>query len=158
MISTFNSPLEIGMRVLILLSEAYPNSLDIQKIIRLDHLMIYSGDVGGEESLHTPVPHRSGELLIKHDLVMRGVYLLMSRGLIIQSASSEGFSYLAEDDAGIFVTSLGSKYYRELRDRAKWVINKFEKLEIEELDELVNRFFNVWNIQFQNSENIGFQS
>ncbi|MDD4616370.1 MAG: threonine transporter [Alphaproteobacteria bacterium] len=151
--STFNSALEIGSRVVALLYAAYPDPLDIQKIIRLDYLMIHSGDVGGPESLHTPVPHRSGELLIKHELVQRGIYLMMSRGLIKQLPEVDGFKYVAEDDAGMFVSSFRSEYYKQLKMRAAWVIELYSNHTIAALDLLAKKFFGSWHLQFQNAEN-----
>lgn len=151
-ISTFNSALEIGSRIVALLCASYPDPLDIQKIIRLDYLMIHSGDVGGPESLHPPVPHRSGELLIKHELVRRGIYLMMSRGLIIQLSEPDGFKYLAEDEAGTFVSSFKSPYYNELRNRASWAISTYSSYSISELDLLAKKFFGTLQSQFQLSE------
>jgi hypothetical protein len=151
-INTFNSALEIGSRIVALLCASYPDSLDIQKIIRLDYLMIHSGDVGGPESLHPPVPHRSGELLVKHELVRRGIYLMMSRGLIKQLAEPDGFKYLAEDEAGTFVSSFKSIYYNELRNRANWTISTYSKHSISELDLLAKKFFGTLQSQFQFSE------
>ncbi len=154
-INTFNSALEIGTRVVMLLCAAYPESLDVQKIIRLDYLMIHSGDVDGPESLHTPVPHRSGELLVKHELIQRGIYLMMSRGLIKQLSESDGFKYIAEDDAGAFISSFESDYYKELKDRAEWVIKRYAAHSVMELDILAKKFFGSWHVQFQDSEKLG---
>lgn len=154
-VNTFNSALEVGTRVVILLCAAYPESLDVQKIIRLDYLMIHSGDVDGPESLHTPVPHRSGELLVKHELVQRGLYLMMSRGLIKQLSESDGFKYMAEDEAGSFISSFESNYYKELKERAEWTIKKYAAHSIMDLDILARKFFGSWHIQFQNIEKPG---
>lgn len=154
-INTFNSALEVGTRVVTLLCSAYPETLDVQKIIRLDYLMIHSGDVDGPESLHTPVPHRSGELLVKHELIQRGLYLMMSRGLIDQMSESDGFKYVAEDNAGVFISSFESDYYKELKKRAEWVIKKYGTHSVKELDDLTKKFFGSWHVQFQNSEKLG---
>ncbi len=151
-INTFNSALEIGSRIVALLCASYPDPLDIQKIIRLDYLMIHSGDVGGPESLHPPIPHRSGELLIKHELVRRGIYLMMSRGLIKQLSEPDGFKYIAEDEAGNFVSSFKSSYYNELINRANWTISTYSNHSTSELDLLAKKFFGTLQSQFQFSE------
>src|SRR6266550_1334091 len=150
--NTFNSALEIGSRVVALLYAAYPEALDIQRIIRLDYFVIHSGDVGGPDSLHPPIPHRSGELLVKHELIQRGIYLMMSRGLVKQIPEPDGFKYMAEDEAGTFVTSFQSPYYREMQTRAKWVISNYANHSAAELDMLVRKFFGAWHSQFQISE------
>lgn len=117
--------------------------------------MIHSGDVDGPESLHTPVPHRSGELLVKHELIQRGLYLMISRGLIDQISESDGFKYLAEDSAGVFISSFESSYYKELKKRAEWVFTKYGTHSVKELDNLTKKFFSSWHVQFQDSENLG---
>lgn len=151
-VTPFNGALEIGSRVVALLYAAHPESLDIQKIIRLDYLMIHSGDVDGPESLHTPVPHRSGELLIKHELIQRGIYLMMSRGLIKQVPEVDGFKYVAEENAGMFVSSFKSEYYTNLKKRAAWVMGKYSGHTVADLDIITKRFFGSWHLEFQNTE------
>ncbi len=54
----FNSPLETGIRSLSILVAAYPASLDIQRLVEMDYLVVHSGDAGGPESLHVPLPRR----------------------------------------------------------------------------------------------------
>ena len=60
--SVFNSPVELGLRALMLLAESHPKPLDIQRLVILDYLLVHSGDLeGGPESLHPPSPLRAGE-------------------------------------------------------------------------------------------------
>lgn len=153
-INTFNSALEIGSRIVALLYASYPSPLDIQKIIRLDYLMIHSGDVGGPESLHPPIPQRSGELLIKHDLVRRGIYLMISRGLIKQLSEPDGFKYVADDEASTFVSSFKSSYYNDLCKRADWVISTYSEHSVADLDNIAQKFFGTLQSQFQISEKV----
>src|SRR4051794_18613760 len=83
----FNSPLETGVRALTILEAAFPNSCDLQRLVELDYLVVHSGDVGGPESLHAPLPLRAGELLVRRELIEKGLLLMMSRGLVARSAS-----------------------------------------------------------------------
>jgi hypothetical protein len=59
------------MRALILLAESYPEQLDLQRILEFDYLMVYTGDVDGPPSIHPDLPLRSGELLVRRQLIER---------------------------------------------------------------------------------------
>ena len=64
-VSLFNSPLECGLRAVVLLVECSPQELDIQRLVNYDYLLVHSGDINGPPSLHPDSPLRSGELLVK---------------------------------------------------------------------------------------------
>src|SRR5438874_3556299 len=120
-IQTFNSPLETGMRALILLAAAYPAQFDLQRLLEYDYMMVHTGDVDGPPSIHPALPLRSGELLVRRQLIERGLVLMISRGLISRRATQNGFMYQAEDDAGPFLDALTAEYLDNLKNRAKWV-------------------------------------
>ena len=73
----FNSPLETGIRSLAILVAAYPESLDLQRLLEMDYLVVHSGDADGPESLHAPLPLRAGELLVRRGLIETGLLLMM---------------------------------------------------------------------------------
>ena len=43
----FNTPLEVGVRSLIILEAGYPWQLDLQGMIAANHLLVHSGDIQG---------------------------------------------------------------------------------------------------------------
>src|SRR5580693_2309300 len=118
-VRTFNSPIETGIRALILLAESYPTQLDLQRLLEFDYIMVHTGDVDGPPSIHPALPLRSGELLVRRQLIERGLMLMMSRGLIRRHAATTGFTYRAEDDAGPFLDALSAEYLQDLKDRAQ---------------------------------------
>ena len=66
----FNTPIESGLRMLILLADAAPTGCDLQRLAIYDYLLVHSDDVtGGPPSLHPPSPFRSGELLVRGELL-----------------------------------------------------------------------------------------
>lgn len=69
----FNSPLETGVRAIVVLNAAYPRAFDVTEIAWFDHLVVHTGDIGGPQSLHPDVPQRSGELLVRRRLVEDGL-------------------------------------------------------------------------------------
>ena len=149
MMVPFNSPLEIGVRSLTILTMVFPKSLDIQYLVFLDYLTIHSGDVDGPASLHTSLPLRSGELAIRRQLIERGLLLMASRDLVKQLALSDGFHYQASEEANAFLSKLSSPYMTKLQSRASWVEQTFGQSSIEELHVMERKFLREWSTQFQ---------
>src|SRR4051794_37731105 len=91
----FNSPLETGVRSVVLLNTAYPRAFDLKELTWLDHLVVHTGDISGPESLHPNVPHRDGELLVRRSLVEQGITLMRSLHMIEAKYGSSGIVYAA---------------------------------------------------------------
>ncbi|MGA8030510.1 MAG: ABC-three component system middle component 2 [Bryobacteraceae bacterium] len=154
-VQTFNSPIETGVRALILLAESYPDQLDIQRILEFDYILVHTGDVYGPPSIHPALPLRSGELLVRRQLIERGLLLMISRGLVGRSATENGFMYYAEDDAGPFLDSLTAEYISELKGRAVWVVNRFSAMSDHEIRVLLSQIYDQWSREFQMPEQPG---
>lgn len=145
----FNSSLESGVRALVILVAAYPNKLDLQRLVDFDYLVVHSGDAGGPDSLHAPLPLRTGELLIRRELIEKGLMLMISRGLCCRIPTQSGIQYIAGDNAVPFIDALTSPYLITLKDRAKWVTERFSNTSQEDLQQTINQFFKKWTTQFQ---------
>jgi hypothetical protein len=150
MTSPFNTPLETGIRSLTILTAIFPQSLDLQYLVYFDYLIVHSGDVEGPESLHAPLPLRSGELTVRRELIKRGLFLMMGRGLVQQLSTSKGFEYTVTDSASAFLSMLSSQYISKLKVRADWVVENFGDSTPEELLVMECQFFQEW--QFQSTE------
>ena len=137
----FNSPLETGIRSLAILVAAYPAMLDLQRLVEMDYLVVHSGDAGGPESLHAPLPLRAGELLVRRGIIEKGLLLMMSRGLVQRTPKRDGINYLADEAAAPFLASLTADYLIRLRDRAQWVTTRFADVPTEEISRITSRFF-----------------
>ena len=151
----FNTPLETGLRSLAILEAAFPEHLDLQRLVELDYLVVHSADIGGPESLHAPLPLRAGELLVRRELIERGLLLMMSKGLICRELSTEGFGYAAGEQASSYLGSLTSPYTLLLRERAQWLIANFSGLSTDELRALIRKFFAHWSSEFEPVKAIG---
>lgn len=46
-IAAFNSPFELGVRMVYLLNSLQPAGADLQKLVLLDYAVVYSDDLGG---------------------------------------------------------------------------------------------------------------
>jgi hypothetical protein len=154
-IQTFNSPIETGMRALILLAELYPEQVDLQRILEFDYIMVHTGDVDGPPSIHPALPLRSGELLVRRQLIERGLMLLISRGLISRHATPNGFMYQAEDDAGPFIDALSAEYLDDLKNRAVWVVDRFSEMSDQDIRIMLSNVYDQWSREFQAPEQPG---
>lgn len=151
----FNSSLETGVRSLAILVIAYPSSFDLQRLIEMDYLVVHSGDIGGPKSLHAPLPLRAGELLIRRGLIESGLHLMISKGLVERISAEDGFYYVAGDSAAPFIQSLTTHYSLQLKDRADWVVKKFQKVPTHEIRNITNKLFQQWSSQFQPTQLLG---
>ncbi|MGN6304191.1 MAG: ABC-three component system middle component 2 [Mesorhizobium sp.] len=151
----FNSTLETGVRSLAILHAAYPAAFDLQRLVEMDYLVVHSGDAGGPESLHAPLPLRVGELLVRRRLIERGLILMMSRSLAQRLPGQGGFAYMAGENAAPFMASLTDEYSMSLKDRAYWAVDRFSGMSTEEIRTFTHRFFARWSSQFQSVQKIG---
>ena len=120
--SLFNTPLECGLRALLVLLEDFPAASDLDRLCFLDYFVVHSGDLAnGPQSLHPPTPLRAGEVLVRRALVEQGLLLMLSRGLLTRTFGGEGIVYAASEDAAPFVACLGAAYTAAVRARARWV-------------------------------------
>ena len=153
--SPFNSPLETGVRSLAILSAAFPQAYDLQYLVFFDYLTVHSGDVdNGPESLHAPLPMRTGELAIRRSLIERGLFLMISRGLVDHLSSAEGFQYRASESADAFLAMMRSPYMLTLRECADWVIESFGSYSSDEIKAAERSFYQQLSTQFQPFESI----
>lgn len=145
----FNGPVEVGLRSLVLLVEAHPDSLDLQRLVTMDYFLVHSGDVaGGPASLHPPSPLRAGEVAIRRGLIDEGLELYRARGLVEKTMSDNGIRYLADDSAGAFLDAMASTYVAALRDRAEWIFDSLGLLEADDLARVLNDSLGRWRAEF----------
>ncbi|MEU6230348.1 ABC-three component system middle component 2 [Streptomyces sp. NPDC047042] len=118
-----NSPLEIGVRALVLLAESHPQPLDLAQLAVLDHAVLHSGDHDGPPSLHPSLPGHSGELGMKRTVLEQALLVLIRAGLAGAEADETGLVYRATDRGPAFVDILETPYVRRLRERAEWAVH-----------------------------------
>lgn len=132
-LSPFNSPFELGIRMVYLLTNLFPRGADLQKLILLDYAAIYSGDFGGPKSLHTPIPYRNAELYGRRDSVYAGLKLMATKKLVDVRLGEDGITYFAGDNSRALVDSLGEVYLFNLEERCSWVASIYGDIETIEL-------------------------
>jgi hypothetical protein len=126
MISPFNTPVETGTRVLVILAAAAPVALDINRLVLLDHWLLHSSDFGGPPSLYPSSPIRAGEFGLKRRDLMMGIEVMLRAGLVDVTAQSDGICYRANASGIGFLGLLETAYVRSLADRAGWLATQLD--------------------------------
>lgn len=156
-VAAFNSPFELGVRMVYLLNALQPTGSDLQKLVLLDYAVVYSDDLGGPPSLHTPVPYRGSEYLSRRDLIAQGLYLMSTRDLVSVSMDNTGITYFAGDTARTMVGALTSPYLRELEGRCRWAAERFAILSSREMTERFAQQGHLWGAEFEGANVRGHQ-
>ncbi|MGB5818767.1 MAG: ABC-three component system middle component 2 [Saonia sp.] len=134
----FNNNVETGLRILCILNESYPRSIDLQKLVYLDYMTVHSADIDKSvESLHTAVPYRNGELLVRSSIIQKGINLFISKGLIDRVFNKTGIEYLASEYSTPYLEMLEEEYLLNLINRANWVAANFSDLPKKLLKEIL---------------------
>lgn len=147
----FNSPLEVGFRLLFILSECRPDPCDLQRLISYDYLLVHSGDVSSElDSLHPAVPNRGSEWVVKRDVISVGLRLMFARDLLEKRLTGKGIHFVGSELTASFVRLLTSPYADALRERARWLARTFGEYTDEALQTYMTRQVGTWGAEFDN--------
>jgi hypothetical protein len=148
----FNSALETGIRALVLLEAFYPRECDLMELTWLDHLVVHTSDFENNDapvSLHPDLPNRTGELLVRRELVERSLRLMQQVHMVDVIDSERGITFMASQDAPSFLGLLQSRYTIELKQRAKWMATQFSRMTTAEIKALIQAKIGRWTAEFQ---------
>lgn len=147
----FNSPLETGIRALIILNALYPNAIDLSDLLLFDHLVVHTADFSGPPSLHPDILPRSGEPLVRRRLIENGLTLMRLRHLIDIEFSPNGILYRASEEAGALIGLMRAPYAYALITRANWLAEQYKQDGAHALKERVTDRIGRWHSEFQRS-------
>lgn len=146
----FNTPIESGLRSLAILNAVQPQYYDLQRLVYYDYLLVHSGDInGGPVSLHPAVPHRSGQLLVRRDLIEKGLDLMFARELIDKRYSKSGVTYGATKLTNLFLNLLETPYAKQIRLNAAWVAKEFKDYNDKKLSRFMDAQLGRWGAEFK---------
>lgn len=152
----FNSPLETGVRAIMVLNAAFPQAFGVTEITWFDHLIVHTGDIGGPPSLHPDVPQRSGELLVRRRLVEEGLQVMRRLHLVeFVPDGDTGLLYRASEESTGVIELLRTPYSVALRDRAEWLACNVLSRSRLELEDLVAKRIGRWRIEFHGGDAVG---
>ncbi|WCP16188.1 hypothetical protein sphantq_04684 (plasmid) [Sphingobium sp. AntQ-1] len=117
----FNTPLEAGVRALLILDAFAPESFDVATMSLLDYYVVHTGDAGGPQSLHPEITARAGEFFVRRHLVEEGLLLMTRASLIEQVITESGIAFRAHEMATAMIDLFGSPYNTRLAKAAEWL-------------------------------------
>lgn len=150
----FNSPVETGVRALIILNALYPAALDLNDLLLFDHLVVHTSDFSGPQSLHPDIPPRSGEPLVRRRLIENGIALMRMRHLIEIDFAPTGILYRASDEAGALISLMRSHYAKQLVERADWLADQCNAVGAGTIKRQVSDRIGRWRTEFQNNPDL----
>ena len=144
-----NTPIECGVRSLLVLDAVHPKRCDLKRLVAYDYFLSHSGDVeGGPDSLHAESPFRLGEILDRREIVKRGLKLIVAKGLVHQHFGSFGIEYEAASFANQFLNYFESEYANKAKKVASWINEHFGSLTDSELDAYITEKLGKWGVEF----------
>jgi hypothetical protein len=120
----FNTPLEAGLRALVILDAFAPEAFDLTTLSLLDYYLVHTGDAGGPDSVHPDLEAREGEYFVRRRLVEDGAALMVRSFLIHRIPHEKGISFRACDTAGALVDLMNTDYNIRLRRAAQWLADQ----------------------------------
>jgi hypothetical protein len=126
----YNSPVEIGARIVLLLA-GLTRTLDLDELIFLDYASIYSGDFQGGASLHPMMVSRLTELVRRREIFPGAIKFFTSKGLMSSKIDEQGVRYSVTDEGRAFATKLTTEYHADFRRRVSWVEENIDHLTVQ---------------------------
>ncbi|HYH15814.1 MAG TPA: ABC-three component system middle component 2 [Flavisolibacter sp.] len=152
----FNTPLEVGLRGVVILDQLNEWA-DLEKIMYLDYLSLNTKDIGGEESIHAPIPNRGVQVFARKDLLQKGLVIYLAKELINVNATDEGFLYSINNVGKKFLEYFESDYYQLLVSRVKWVVSQFGTKTNSQIREFIKENLQEWGGEYLGADNLGKQ-
>jgi len=147
----FNTPLEISLRTLFILTKFFPKDLELETLIYLDYFAVHSNDLrGGPQSLHPKYPFRSSEIVVKRDILQKGLIYLISKELVEIKLADEGIKYAATNIGRNIISLFDSRYAKGLSLICNWLFERFYDLSENDLKKIVDTNIEKWGGEFSN--------
>ncbi|MCW6091725.1 hypothetical protein FC826_02985 [Clostridium botulinum] len=135
-----NTPVELGMRALVILSLNQEIDFDLERLIYYDYISTHLSDYNEQfKSLHPSSPYRSGEVLAKREIMRKGLLFLIKKDLIYILFNSDGIIYRPNKYSMHFLNEFKSPYLQQLINHASNGSNLLNDKSIEEL----RNFFSI---------------
>lgn len=143
-VQLFNTPLESGIRILIVLDAFYPNAFDLSTLSLLDYFIVHAADAGDHPSVHPSTDNRSGEYFIRRHLVEDGAKLMVRSFLADEICDQSGISFRSTETATAIIDLMSSEYNLRLKDAADWLVSQAETLGLEKFLNQLRAKTSLW--------------
>lgn len=145
----FNSPVETGLRTLVVLEAMYPRPCRLSELTWFDHAVVHTSDLGGPPSLHPDLDSSVGELLVRRKLIEEALSLLQQLHLVETCYDEQGVSFVPGEESPALVELLSSPYNQKLRACAEWVAANFRDLRTDQIEDVFADRVGRWTAEFQ---------
>lgn len=146
-----NSPIEFGLRALVLLSQIEGEGIDIDRLLIYDYLLTNSGEFNKEfPSLHVETPYRYSKLMVKREVLKEGVKMFSDHGLIDVTLTDCGIYYKKSIYTDVFLVNMTSKYKQRLVEISKWINDNIHCKNENKIEEEINSKILQYGIEFYN--------
>lgn len=126
-VKLFNSPFEMELRTLLLLSADSKSAYTVDRIVALDFISCYAADFDiPHGNLHGQNNFKYGEISNRRMLVQEASKSLVTRGLI-NVIVDRGYLFQISDEGNKYIKKLKSDYAKEYKTIAKAAIKKYRK-------------------------------
>ena len=126
-VKLFNSPFEMELRILLLLSENGGASYSVDRIVALDFISCYASDFNLPFSnLHGHNNYKYGEISNRRMLVQEAVKSLVTKGLI-EVEDNTGYLFSVTENGKKYAHKMKSDYAKEYKAIAKASTKKYRK-------------------------------
>lgn len=126
----FNSKIEIGTRVALILSalDSKTSKTSLDELVMLDYALLYSEEFGGPPNLHPALPNHVAEIAHRRENMPGAISFLLKRGLINLIVDKTGHYYNKNEDTLDFVACLQSDYFKKSWIRLNWLADNKSKI------------------------------
>lgn len=149
-IQVFNSEIEVGIRVLVLLEMSSIIKHSLQRLCVYDYILLHAGDIDlSQSNIHPAHPYRSSEYPIKYQAIKKAIFLLISRKLIDVYIDEDGITYGCNSRTQWFLNAFESEYIRKLKHIAEWINVQYSGSTDKELSILIKHKIAKWGDEFK---------
>lgn len=127
--SIYNTPIEIGTRMLCILCATTHKSINLFRLELYDHMALHAESTGFElHDLHPANPSFSAELFGKQSIIEEGLQFMALRGMVDVKYTKRGIYYSANTATHLYVACLQSEYAAEYILAIEQISKNFDAL------------------------------
>lgn len=154
-IKIFNSPEEVGVRILFIL-DVCEKRMSSQRIMYYDYFALHLNDIDNAyESLHPDNPNHSSEIAVRRDLISKALILMIGKGLISIKYLKTGIYYQRNQLTTSFVALFENRYATQLKKNIKVVDEKFFNYSDKQIYKYINKNIGSWVGEFEKNTYTG---
>ena len=125
-IKLFNSPFEMELRTVLLLSVARNTPFTVERILALDFITCYAADFGlPYVNLHGQNSLKYGEISNRRMLVQESVKSLVVKGLV-SVTTDRGYLFSISEEGKKFARKFTSSYAKDYKEISKVAVKKYK--------------------------------